>query len=209
MPSADAASRAHRRRPLARGASSTESGSTSRAQRFSCSVLISFSDGAGSILCRRLPGWMQRLKKLDQCCRFCRTEVFPISRHISSTLNDLANQLIRRQTDSNPVERRSALATFPAQRMAVVTLLGLKDESALMLQRGAIFQVLHRNRLTAPRIHYGTPGRVLSQVRQGAKRYRCQQDHQNGNGPAFPTLLAFTGKEWQHQQDDNPDQWSD
>src|SRR5215510_13577986 len=107
---------------------------------------------------------MQCLKELDQCCGFCRTEVFPISRHISSTLNDLANQLIRRESDSNPVERRSALAAFAVQGMAVVTLLGLKNQSTLVLQRSAILQVLRRNRLPAPRVHYGTPGRVLPQV---------------------------------------------
>src|SRR5262249_37264650 len=168
-------------------------------------LISSFSNGAGSILCRTLPGWMQRLKKFDQRGRLRRTQVLPISRHISSVLNDLTNQLIRRETDSNSVERRSALAAIAAQGMAVVTLLGLKDERALVLQRSTIFQILGGNRLAAPRVHYGTPGRVLSQVCQGAKRYRCHQDHKNGNGPAFPTLLALTGKERQHQEDNNAD----
>src|SRR5258708_33797365 len=174
---------------------------------FSCSVLICFSDGVGRVLCRSLPSRMQRLKKFDQRARLCRTQVLAIRRHIPATLDDLANQLVRREADSNLVERRSALAAFATEGMAVVTLLGLKNQSALVLQRSAIFQVLGGNRVAAPRVHYGTPRRVLAQVCQSAKRYRRHQDYKNSNRSPFPTLLAFPGKERQHQQDDNADQW--
>src|ERR1700739_3525616 len=114
---------------------------------------------------------MQRLKKFDQGGRLGRTEVLAICWHIASALNYLANQLIRRETHSNLIELWSSLAAFAAEGMAVVTLLGLKNESALVLQRSAIFQVFDGNRLAAPRIHYGTPRRVLAQVRQSAKRH--------------------------------------
>src|SRR5579859_6931975 len=129
----------------------------------SCSVLICFSDGPGSILCRRLSGRMQCLKKFDQCGRLGRIQVLAIRRHISAALDDLAYQLIRRETDSNLVELWSALAALAAQRMAVVTLLGLKNQGALVLQRSAIFQVLGGNRLAAPRVHHRTPRGVLAQ----------------------------------------------
>src|SRR5216684_8170004 len=41
--------------------------------------------------------------------------------------------------DAPTIMGRSALAAFVAERMAVVTLLGLKNQSALVLQRSAIF----------------------------------------------------------------------
>src|SRR6266481_9275096 len=170
---------------------------------FSCSLLICFSDGPGSILCRSLHVRMQCLKKFNQCSCLCRIQILSISRHIPATLDDLANQFIRRETDSNLAECRSALAAFAAEGMAVVTLFGLKNESALVLQRSSILEVFAGDRLAAPRVHYRTPRRVLSQMRQSPKRYSRHQDHQNGNWPAFPTLLAFTGKEREQQKDGN------
>src|SRR5689334_8293760 len=140
---------------------------------------------------------MQRLKKFDQCGRLGRTQVLAIGRHVPAALNHLANQLIRRETDSNLVELWSALAALAAEGMAVVTLLGLKNQSALVLQRSAIFQVLGGNWLAAPRVHQRTPRSVLAQVRQSAKRHSTHQDYKNGNRPPFPTLLAFAGKERQ------------
>ena len=53
---------------------------------------------------------MQGLKKFHQCRCLCRIQVLSICRHISATLDDLANELIWRETDSNLIERRSALA---------------------------------------------------------------------------------------------------
>src|ERR1700757_26772 len=100
---------------------------------FSCLMLICFGDGAGSVLCRRLSCRMQSLKKFDQRSGLWRTQVLPIGRHISATLNNLANQLIRRQPHCNLVELWSTLTAFSAQGMAVVTLFGLKNQGALVL----------------------------------------------------------------------------
>src|SRR5216684_2695128 len=106
-----------------------------------------------------------RMECFQECHQrgcFRRTEVFPIGRHISPTLNHLANKLIFGKAESNSVERRPALTSFLIQRMTVVTLLGLEDQRTMALQGRPMLQEFSRNRLAAPGVHYRAPRRVLS-----------------------------------------------
>ena len=105
---------------------------------------------------------MQSFQKRHKrgCLRWA--EVFSIGRHISSALDHLANQLIFGKTDSNGVQRRSALSPFVIQRMAVMTLLGLKNQRTLPFHGRASMYVLWRDWLAAPCVHDGAPGSVLS-----------------------------------------------
>src|SRR3981189_1637519 len=112
-----------------------------------CSILI----------CR-----MQCFKERHQSSCFRRTEVLPVRRHISSTLDHLANELIFSKSESNSVECRPALTSFIIQRMTVVALLGLENERTMALEGRPTMQEFRRNRLTAPGIHYRAPRCVLS-----------------------------------------------
>src|SRR5438270_7330417 len=105
---------------------------------------------------------MQSFQKRHKrgCLRWA--EVLSIGRHISSALGHLANQLIFGKTESNGVQRRSALSPFVIERMAVMRLLGLKNQRTLPFQGGASRHVWWRDRLAAPCVHDGAPGRVLS-----------------------------------------------
>src|SRR5258708_6761952 len=115
----------------------------------------------GSIARWQLSRRMQRFEKLHQRSSLRGTKVFPIRRHVTAALNHLADQLVRGKAQRNLIERRSTLSAFSAERMAVVTLLRLKDKRTLMLKRSMGLQELRRNRLTAPGVHHRTPRRVL------------------------------------------------
>jgi hypothetical protein len=80
-----------------------------------------------------LISWVQRLEKSHQrsCLRW--TQILPIGWHISPALNDLADKLIFRESQSNAVERRPALTSLVIQRMTVVTLLCLENERTMTL----------------------------------------------------------------------------
>ena len=85
---------------------------------------------------------MQGLKKGHQRCCLRRTQVFSIGRHIATALNYLADQLILCESQSHTVQGRSAFASPVIERMAVVTLLDLKDQRTLALQGGASVDIL-------------------------------------------------------------------
>src|ERR1700751_516249 len=136
---------------------------------------------------------MQSLEKRDQRRGLSRTQIFSISRHVSATLDHLADQLVVREAKCDAVERRSALAAHVIKRMAVATLLSLEDQSAPAFECSASLQIFRRDRDAAPSVHDWTPGRMKAQVRQTAQHHRNQQNRENGNGPALPTLLPFAG----------------
>lgn len=65
-------------------------------------------DRLGCISGGWLVGWMQRFQEGDQGGHFGRIQVLPVSRHIASTLDDLAHQLIVGHAGGNSVEIRAA-----------------------------------------------------------------------------------------------------
>lgn len=154
---------------------------------------------SGGIACRRLACWVQRFEECHQSRRLRRTQILTVCRHISSALDHLPNQLIFIEAESNFIECWPALTSFVIQRMTVVTLLCLKDECSVALQRRSALQEFWRNRLAAPRIHDRAPRRVLSQVCQSAESYCDQQNRENRNRPAPPALLAFACDEGKRQ----------
>src|SRR5258705_1105809 len=158
-----------------------------------------------SVTRRRLTRWVQRLKKRHQCSRFRRAQVFSIGGHVPATLNYLANELVFGEVQGHTVQRRPALASSVIQRMTVVTLLSLKNECTPTLQGRSPLQEFRRNRLAAPGIHHGAPGRVLSQMSQGAEHYCDQQNHENCDWPPLPALLTFACYKRERQQDNDAD----
>jgi len=79
---------------------------------------------------------MKSLKKCNQRGCLRRTQVLPISGHVTATLNHLTDQLILRKAYSDTVKRWASLATGIPERMAITTLLHLKYQRALSFQRG-------------------------------------------------------------------------
>ena len=147
--------------------------------------------GARGVARRRQSGRVQRLEKRHQRSCLGGTQVFSIRRHVAATLNHLAYQLILRELNGDSIQFRPALSSRSAQSVAVVALLGLKNERPLALQRCTPFQVWFRNRFTAPRIHHGTPRRIAGQMCECTERDRDQQNRKNRYGTAPPAFLAF------------------
>src|SRR5205085_10169272 len=85
---------------------------------------------ARGLLISRVQSFQKRHKR--GCFRWA--EVFSIGRHISSALDHLANQLIFGKSESNGVQRRSALSPFVIQRMTLMTLLGLNNQRTFPCQ---------------------------------------------------------------------------
>src|SRR2546427_11669144 len=148
----------------------------------------------------RLPGWMKRLEERDQRGCLHRAEVLPVRRHVAATLDDLPDQLILSQPHGDSVERRATLPTRLVERMTVPALLRLEDERAVPFERGASLEVFLRNRLAAPRVHRGAPGRMRAETRQRPPCHRDEKYGENGDRTASPALLAFAGEKRQRDE---------
>src|SRR5258706_13607562 len=115
---------------------------------------------------RHLSGRVHRLQKRHERARFRRIQIPTVRGHVAAALNHLTNQLIRRQADGDGVERRPALSSVAAERMAVPALLVLKHERTLALEGRASSQVRHGNGGAAPRVHGWAPWRRAAEIRQ-------------------------------------------
>lgn len=73
-------------------------------------------------------------KKSDESGCFGGTERIAVSGHISSPLQDLADDLILRHASSDGVQRRAAEATFSADGVTVAALLVLEDDGAFSFE---------------------------------------------------------------------------
>src|SRR5580700_5809071 len=100
---------------------------------------------------------MQRLEKCHQRSGLRRTQGFSVGGHVAATLNHLPDELILRELDGDTIERRPALSPDASQCVAVVALLGLKNQRTMALQGRASFQIIRWNRIAAPSIHHWTP----------------------------------------------------
>src|SRR5215831_12328201 len=155
---------------------------------------------AGSIACRSLSWWMQRLEKCDECGGFRRTQVFSISRHVAASLNDLPDELVVREPHSDGVQGGASEPTSPSKGMAVAALFELKNERALPLQRSRANEHALRHWITAPSVHVWAPRRKLSQMSKRSERDRDQQHGQNRNRPSLPAFFSFAGQKWKKEQ---------
>src|SRR5262245_40257213 len=142
---------------------------------------------------------MQRFEERHERICFCGTQIFSVSRHIAAALDHLPDQLIIGEPDSDCIECRPPLSTFAVESMAVVALLGLKDQRTLAFQCRALRQIFRWNRLTAPCIHHRTPRRVASYVGERAECNDGQQNYKNCNRAPSPALLTFTRHEWKRE----------
>src|SRR6266851_3379334 len=93
--------------------------------------------GSRSVTRRGLASRVERLQKGHQRSRLRRTRVLSVGRHIATTLNHLPDELILREPHRHLIERRAALATRVAERVAVAALFGLENQRSLPLQRAS------------------------------------------------------------------------
>src|ERR1700740_209127 len=100
---------------------------------------------------------MKGLEKCYERGRLCRTQIFPVRRHIATALNHLADELVLREPHGNAVERRAPLSAELTERMAIAALLHLKHESPLPLKCGGAMQKSFRHGIAAPGVHVRTP----------------------------------------------------
>src|SRR5262245_16035370 len=96
----------------------------------------------GHVASGSLSGRMQPCEESYQGRSFRRAQILPVGRHVTATLDHLANELILGKTKSNTVEGRPALATNAVQRMAVAALFCLKNNSAPAFESRASLQIL-------------------------------------------------------------------
>src|SRR5215468_8795448 len=102
---------------------------------------------------RRLVRGAQRLHERDDGVHLGRRQVLTVGGHVAAALEDLTHELIGGEPRRHAVEGGAAPATFPAQAVAVATLLVLDHQRALELQRGPPAEVLHGRGRAAPRLH--------------------------------------------------------
>src|SRR5207244_2001690 len=107
---------------------------------------------------------MQCFEEPHERISFCGTQILSIRRHIAPALDHLSDQLIMCESDSDCIECRSTLSTLAVESMAVVALLGLKNQRTLAFQCRAPRQIFRWNGFTALCIHHCTPRRVASYI---------------------------------------------
>jgi hypothetical protein len=95
-------------------------------------------DGAGSVSRSRLAGGAQRFQECNQSRRFRGTQILAVSRHVSSALDHLANELILGAPHGHFVEGRTPFSANIIKGVTIVALLALKHERTLPFQRGPI-----------------------------------------------------------------------
>src|SRR5580700_7666745 len=78
------------------------------------------------IASRTLCCWVQSLEEGYECRRLGRTQVVPISRHVTAPLDDLPDELVLGEAYGNAIQCWPPLSPGVSQRMAVAALLHLK-----------------------------------------------------------------------------------
>src|SRR5713226_946319 len=135
---------------------------------------------------------MQGLEKCDERSGLCRTQVLPIRRHVATSLDHLADELVLREPHRHTIQRWASLPAQLPKGMAVAALFDLENKRPPSLKSGSAVQELLRYRITAPGVHVRTPGCESGKMRQCPQRYRDQQDGQDCDWPPSPTFFAFT-----------------
>src|SRR5580700_1913384 len=137
------------------------------------------------ITSRALCCWVQGLEKGDERRSLRWIQVVPISRHVATALNHLADELVLCQPHGNAVQCRPPLSAGVAKRVAVAALLGLKYKCTLPLKCSRAVNVAVGHRISAPGAHVRTPGRELGHASKGAEGDRDHQHSNNCNRPAL------------------------
>src|SRR6185437_1116953 len=109
---------------------------------------------------------MQRVEECDEGGDFGWRESGAVGGHVAATLNHLADDLIFGETHRDAIESGAALATEPAERVAIVALLHFEDERTLAFERGGGVNETVGNFVSGPRSHVRAPGSVSAEVRE-------------------------------------------
>src|SRR5437016_8798072 len=99
------------------------------------------SNGAVGLMRRHLPRRVHRLKERHECSGLRGTQVVSVGGHIAAALDYLADELVMGELYGHAIQLRPPLPSQPAQRVAVVTRLGLKNERPRRLQAVRPLQV--------------------------------------------------------------------
>src|SRR5579864_2127329 len=91
-----------------------------------------------SISRSRLTGGTQRLKECNESRSFRGAQILPVSGHVPSPLNHLADELVLCSPYSHIVQGRPPLSANVSKGVTVTALLALKDEGTLPLKRGSV-----------------------------------------------------------------------
>src|SRR6266849_6064142 len=146
---------------------------------------------------------MQGLEKSYQRRGLRRAQIFPVRRHVSATLNYLADELVLREPHSYAVQIRASQPATLVKSVAIAALFGLKNQRALPLKGGRAMQKLLRHGIAAPGVHVRTPGCELREMGEGPERDRNQQHGQDRNRPTPPALFAFSREKGKKEQPDD------
>src|SRR5260370_6846250 len=100
-------------------------------------------DLARGILGGPLSSPMQGFEKRHQRRCLGWTQVIPVSRHVAATLQHLADELVLREARGHGIQRWTALAACPIERVAVATLFALEHNRSLAFEgRPALYEFL-------------------------------------------------------------------
>src|SRR5215475_7720842 len=91
-------------------------------------LVITQNNVASGFLRGSLSQRMQSLEKRNQGGRLRRTQIFSIGRHVSASLNHLADELVLREPHCDRVKRGPSLAAQIPKSMAIAALLGLENQ---------------------------------------------------------------------------------
>ena len=99
--------------------------------------LLGRNSREGRITRRWLIPRSQRHHIANQSFHFVRRKVLAVCRHISPALNDLANELVLGHPGAHVGEIRTAMTSYPLDRMTVAALHVLQNHQSLKLERRA------------------------------------------------------------------------
>src|SRR5712692_2089066 len=152
---------------------------------------------------------MQSLEKCHKRGCLRRAQVLPIRRHVAASLDHLADELILREPHGNTIQRGTSLPTHLPKGVAVAALFDLKNECSLPFKGGRAMQKSLGHGIAAPGVHVRAPGSESSEMGKCPKRYRDEQDGQDGDRPPAPALFPFPREERQKKQSCNHDDRAD
>src|SRR5579872_3098665 len=125
---------------------------------------------------------MQRVEECDEGGDFGWRESGAVGGHVAATLNHLADDLIFGETHRDAIESGAALATEPAERVAIVALLHFEDERTLAFERGGGVNETVGNFVGGPSVHVWAPWSVGAEMGERGETYGDDDERENADG---------------------------
>src|SRR5208282_853727 len=130
-------------------------------------------------------------------------EVLAVGRHVATTLNYLANDLVAGEPCGGVVKRGTTHPAQVTERVAVAALFALNEQRALKFQGSPALDVSDRRRRGAPCVHHGRPWRERPEPGESSDdRDGENNDYDRDRTPA-PTFLA--GSRDERKGEEEPD----